>query len=288
MGARGRSIDYSRFSRDIELGQSGCIIVNLLSFGRRLALLAGLVIGLGPCLSATAQEKPVIRVAIEGAYPPFNYIDQNNELQGFEVDLLKALCDVMKAECVLAPHEWEGIIKGLVNREYDAIMSSLEITERRRKRIAFSVPYYRIPAAFIGLKDTDIDGVTAAALADKKIGTTDRSDHAAYLEQHYGTSEIRLYSKIEEANLDLLTGRLDAVLGDKLALAKFLESREGACCRFVGDTPAEPAYHHQSYGIGLRKDDEKLRARFDSAIAQVVADGTYDRIRAKYFSVDIK
>jgi polar amino acid transport system substrate-binding protein len=262
--------------------------VNVLSFGRRLALLGSLVVGLGSCLSATAQEKPVIRVAIEGAYPPFNYIDQNNELQGFEVDLLRALCEVMKAECVLTPHEWDGIIKGLLNGEYDAIMSSLEITERRRKRIAFSVPYYRIPAAFIGLKDTEIGDVTAPALADRKIGTTDRSDHATYLDQYYKTSEIHLYSKIEEANLDLLTGRLDAVLGDKLALAKFLESREGACCRFIGDTPADPVYRHQSYGVGLRKGDESLKARFDSAIAQVMADGTYDRIRAKHFSVDIK
>jgi len=235
-----------------------------------------------------AASKPVIRIAVEGAYPPFNYIDQNNELQGFEVDLLRALCDAMKAECVLTQHEWDGIIKGLLNREYDAIMSSLEITERRQKRIAFSVPYYRIPAAFIGPKETDIVQVTPEALADRKIGAADRSDHAAYLEQFYKTSEIQLYSKLDEANLDLLTGRIDAVLGDKLALSKFLESREGACCRFIADAPAEPAYRHQSYGIGLRKEDESLKAQFDRAIAQVIADGTYDRIRAKYFPIDIK
>jgi polar amino acid transport system substrate-binding protein len=261
-------------------------------FGRRLAIAASLLIGLGlPPLAAqeaAPAPKPVIRVAIEGAYPPFNFIDQNNELQGFEVELLKALCEAMKTECELVQHDWEGIVRGLVGREYDAIMSSLEITDRRQKRIAFSDPYYRIPAVFIGSKEVLPGSVSPVAMAGKKIGTTDRSDHEAYLDTFYKDSEIELYAKPEEANLDLLVGRLDAVFGDKLLLSKFLESREGACCHILGDAPAEPAYRRQSYGIGLRKEDDDLRARFNRAIAQVKADGTYDRIRAKYFSFDIK
>lgn len=260
--------------------------------GRRLAVLASLLIGLGSTLSVAQEtgpaQKPEIRIAIEGAYPPFNFIDQNNELQGFEVDLLKALCDVMKAECVLVQHEWDGIVKGLINREYDAIMSSLEITERRQKRIAFSDPYYRIPAVFIGSKEATPGEVSPAAMAGKRIGTTERSDHEAYLKEFYKESEIVLYAKPDEANLDLLVGRLDAVFGDELLLTRFLESREGECCHILGDAPTEPAYKRELYGIAMRKGDEALRAQFNRAIAQVKADGTYDRIRAKYFSFDIK
>lgn len=262
--------------------------VNLLSIGRKLGLIAALAVGLSSALPAAAQDKPVIRVAVEGAYPPFNYLDQNNELQGFEVDLLKALCDAMKAECVLTVHQWDGIVRGLLNKEYDAIMSSLEITERRQKRVAFSNPYYRIPAIFIGSKETPVGQVTPEALAEKRIGTADRSDHETYLKEYYKDSEIELYGKTEEANLDLLVGRLDAVFGDKRFLTKFLESREGSCCHILGDAPANPAYRHQSYGIGLRKEDVALKDRFNAAIARVMADGTYDRIRAKYFSFDIK
>jgi polar amino acid transport system substrate-binding protein len=266
--------------------------VIVLSFGRRLAFLASLLIGLGSTLSvaqeAAPSQKPTIRVAIEGAYPPFNFIDQNNELQGFEVDLLKSLCEVMKAECVLVPRAWDGIVKGLVSRDYDAIMSSLEITERRQKRIAFSDPYYRIPAIFIGSKETAPGETSPAAMAGRRIGVTDRSDHETYLKEFYKDSEIVLYAKLEEANLDLLVGRLDAVFGDRSQLSRFLESREGNCCHILGDAPKEPVYRYQSYGIGLRKEDEDLRARFNRAIAQVKGDGTYDRIRAKYFSFDIK
>ncbi|WP_262265446.1 transporter substrate-binding domain-containing protein [Microvirga yunnanensis] len=261
-------------------------------FGRRLAVLAGLLVAIGgqACLAqdAAPAQKPVIRVAVEGAYPPFNFIDANNELQGFEVDLLKSLCDAMNATCELVPHAWDGIIKGLVTHEYDAVMSSLEITERRQKRIAFSDPYYRIPAVFIGSKETAPGEVTPAAMAGKRIGTIERTDHETYLRTFYKDSEIVLFAKAEEANLDLLVGRIDAVFADELLLSKFLESREGACCHIIGDAPAEPAYKREAYGIGLCKEDESLRDQFNRAIAQVKADGTYDRISAKYFSFDIK
>ena len=266
--------------------------MSVLVFGRRLAIAAGLLLGLGigPCLSqAQAPEpQPVIRVAVEGAYPPFNFIDPNNELQGFEVDLLKSLCEAMKVQCELVQREWDGLVRGLLDRDYDAIMSSVEITERRRKRIAFSDAYYRVPAIFIGSKETAPGEVSPTALAGKTIGTTDRSDHESYLREFYRDSQIEVYAKPDEANLDLLVGRLDTVFGDKRLLTRFLASREGSCCHILGDTPKDPAYRHQSYGVGLRKEDEALRERFNHAIAEVQANGTYDQIRAKYFSFDIK
>jgi polar amino acid transport system substrate-binding protein len=236
---------------------------------------------------APAQESPAIRVAVEGAYPPFNYLDQN-ELQGFEVDLLKALCEAMRANCIPVVRQWDGIVRGLINREYDAIMSSLEVTERRKKSIAFSRRYYQIPAVVIGRKDADLEAVTRDALAGKTIGAVDRSEHARYVENLLGASELRVYGKLDEANLDLLTERIDFVMGDKLALSKFLASREGACCHLVADVPENPAYHGNGYAVGLRKEDGALRDAFDRAIAQIMADGTYDRIRARYFSFDIK
>jgi len=245
-----------------------------------------LAFGLFP-VSLGAQDRPTIRIAMEGAYPPFNYLE-GNELQGFEVDLAKALCAAMQASCTFVVHEWDGIIRGLLNHDYDAIMSSLEVTQRRKRRIAFTRRYYQIPAALIARKDTTLKAVTSAALEGKAIGAVDRSEHVAYVEELLGTSELKTYGKLEEANLDLLTERIDFVMGDKLALWRFLESREGACCHFVADVPENPVYHGTGYAVGLRKEDEALKAVFDRAIAQVIADGTYDRIRTKYFPFDIK
>ena len=248
----------------------------------RLCLALAALIGLN---AARAEEAP-IRVAVEGAYPPFNYIE-NDTLQGFEVDLLKALCAAMAARCMPVQHQWEGIVRGLIEGRYDAIMSSLQITPRRRKRIAFSRPYYRIPTAFIARKEADLPAVTPQALAGLRIGAVERSRAAALVEGRYGGAELRTYGKLEEANLDLFTERLDLVVGDKLALSRFLASREGACCRFVGDVPPQ-AEADDGYGIGLRPEDTALKARFDRAIDEVMADGTYDRIRARYIPFDTK
>ena len=250
--------------------------------------LLALCLLLAPLHSALAQAGPAVRIAVEGAFPPFNYIDQSNELQGFEVDLAKALCETMGARCTLVQHAWDGIVRGLVNREYDAIMSSLAITERRQKRIAFSRRYYLMPSAFLAPKAAAVTRVTPEALAGKRIGTVDRSEHAAYLEASYKESEVRLYGKLEEAILDLQTERIDLVLGDKLQLTRFLEGQQGECCLLVADAPFAPAYQPRAVGVGLRKEDEELKARFDAAIASVMANGTYDRIRAKYFPFDIK
>lgn len=257
---------------------------------RRCSALRTLALGmlLAAPLPAAAQDGPSVRIAVEGAFPPFNYIDQNNELQGFEVDLGRALCEAMRARCTFVQHQWDGIVNGLINREYDAIMSSLAITEARRKRIGFSRRYYLMPAAFMAAKSTEVAGIAPGALAGKRVGTTDRSEHAAFLEGLYKDTEVRLYGRLEEAILDLKADRIDLVLGDKLPLTQFLAGPDGECCRIVGDAPKSQAYLRRAVGVGLRKEDEDLKTLFDRAIEEVKRNGTYDRIRARYFPVDIK
>jgi polar amino acid transport system substrate-binding protein len=257
------------------------------SMKRIAPVLAGL--WLAACFSApvAAEEARPIRVATEGAFPPFNYME-GDEPAGFEVELGKALCAAAKARCVFVAHDWDGMIKGLLRNEYDAVMASMAITAKRKERIAFSKPYYRIPATFIARKDSDVSGIAPAALAGKTIATIADSQHARFLEERYPKAEIKAYGKLEEANLDLLAERVDLVLADKLALTKFLESPEGKGCRPVGDAPFDPAFYSAGVAVGLRKDDGALKALFDGAIDAVIADGTYDRIRAKHFSFDTK
>jgi polar amino acid transport system substrate-binding protein len=240
---------------------------------------------LAPALAGEAVAQRDIRIATEGAYPPFNYVDQN-EPAGFEVDLGRALCEAMSASCTFLIQDWEGMIPGLKEGKFDAIMSSMEITPERAHRIAFSKAYYRIPSALIGLKDADFQGATPEKLEGRSIGTTPDSEFEAFLETGYKNSTIRTFDKIEEAELDLLTGRIDYVLGDKLALAKFLDSREGrTCCKFLADMPVDRG---EGIGIGLRKTDQDLVGAFNTAIDKVIGDGTYGRIRVKYFPFAIR
>ena len=123
-------------------------------------------------------------------------------------------------------------------------------------------------------------------LAGKSVGVVADSEFAAYLETLPVPPDIRTYNKLDEADLDLLTGRIAYVLGDKLALSTFLASREGeGCCRAVADLPVDRGL---GVAVAVRKGDRGLAQMFDAAIAQVMKDGTYDRIRAKYIPFDIK
>jgi polar amino acid transport system substrate-binding protein len=251
-------------------------------------VLAGFVGLLLAAAGASAEPQREIRIATEGAFPPFNFLDAAGEPQGFEIDLARALCEAMAARCSFVVHEWDGIVRALLAREYDAIVSSLHITESRKKRIAFSRPYYLVPPALIGRKDGDLNDASRASLAGHTIGTVADSHHAAFLEHAYKDATIRTFGKLEEANLDLVVGRLDAVLADKLALWRFLQSREGKCCRFVADVPVDPAFYGEGVAVGLRKEDAALKDAFDAALATIKANSVYDRVRAKYFPFDVK
>ena len=248
-----------------------------------LVLAVAALLGLGP---APARADLTIRIATEGAYPPFNYVE-NNEPAGFEIDLARALCEAMKAACTFVLQDWDGMIAGLKERRYDAIMSSMEITEERRRRIAFSKRYYQIPSALIGPKGTPpVAWGSRVDLDGRSVGTTADSEFVAFLEAAYKGATVRSYAKIDEADLDLLTGRIDYVLGDKLALSGFLASREGlVCCRLVADMPVDRG---EGIGVGLRRGDKALLDAFDAGIDAVIASGAYDRIRAKYFTFDLK
>lgn len=238
------------------------------------ALLAG-----GP-----AHAQASLRIATEGAYPPFNYVE-NDEPAGFEIELAKALCAAMKLPCTFQLQDWDSMHAGLKAGRYDAIVSSMEVTDERRRRYTFSKPYYRIPSALVGLKSRP-DQPKTPDLAGSAVGVVEGSEFAAFLESRQPGPDIRTYARLDEANLDLLTGRIDYVLGDKLALSTFLGTREGkGCCRMVADLPVDRG---GGYAVALRLGDNGLRDLFDRALDQVVADGSYDRIRAKYVPFDIK
>ena len=138
------------------------------------------------------------------------------------------------------------------------------------------------------VKETEIADASPAALAGKAIGTIEGSQHAAFLKARYPEADLRTYAKLDEAELDLLTERIDLVLGDKLALSRFLQSREGGCCRFAGEPAVDAAFYGEGVAVGLRKEDKELKELFNRALERIKADGTYDRIRAKYFAFDTK
>ena len=238
--------------------------------------------------AAPAAAPQLVRIASEGARPPFNYLDQNNELAGFEIDLGHELCRRMAVTCTFVVQDWDGMIPGLEAKHFDAIMAAMDITDERLQQIDFSEPYVRMPPAFLANRDSDIHDPSPKGLAGHAIGVAAGSPEEAFLDAVYPDSEIKTYGELDDAILDLSAGRIDAVLGDKDAIVDFLKTRrEAVCCKLMPDIARDPAFFGAGIGVGLRQGDEDLKTMFNKAIEATIADGTYDKIREKYFDFEI-
>jgi lysine-arginine-ornithine-binding protein len=232
---------------------------------------------------AAAKDWTTVRIGTEGAYPPFNYIDSNNDLQGFDIDIAKALCAEMEVECTYVAQDWDGIIPALLAGKYDAIIASMSITEERQEVIDFTDKYYTNTLNFAAPKDTDITDVSPEGLAGKYLGAQSSTLAASFLEENYPDSDIKLYPTQEEVHLDLDSGRIDAALADVGPLGAWMETEDGACCAFVGDAVLSEDF----IGIGVRKEDQDLKEMLNTALAAILANGTYDEISEKHFSKSI-
>jgi ABC-type amino acid transport substrate-binding protein len=224
-----------------------------------------------------------ITVATEGAYPPFNYLDRKGIPAGFEMELAQEACQRIKAECEFAAFKWDDLIPGLIDKKFDVIMSSLEVTSERRKRLGMSRRYYLSPGAFIAAKGAPFDG-PPSLLRNKRIGVQRDSTHADWADKSFRRSaQLKRYNTLGEALQALATDEVDAVFGDKTQLWLWSQKPEGKCCELVGQDIKD----NQTLGIGvaagLRKEDAKLRDAINKAFGEMVADGTYKKINEKYF-----
>jgi polar amino acid transport system substrate-binding protein len=193
----------------------------------------------------------------------------------------------MKIKCTWVVQDWDGIIPALLAKKYDVIIAGMNATEERAKRVDFSAVYTRTPISMISDKATTSNDMSPAALKGKAIGAQGSTIHANWLEKHYKDSNIRLYPKQEDANLDLLNGRLDYIVADRLALEDFLAARGKDCCRLIGDIQRDPVIHGPGVGMAVRKEDTAIKEMLNKAIAESLADGTHARIAAKWFKFPV-
>lgn len=233
---------------------------------------------------ASGAQAETLKIATEGAYPPFNYVDSDNQLHGFDVDIALALCERMQAQCTLVAQDWDGIIPALMAKKYDAVVASMIDTEERRKKISFTHHYYKTPLSVAVPKDSDISDAQTN-FKGKTVGAQSSSTQSIYAEDVYGKAgaNVKLYPTLDEANSDLASGRLDGVIADKFPLADWIDKAGKSCCKMLGDVNGTQA----DASIAVRKEDNALRERFNKALDEIVADGTYQKISSKYFAFDI-
>jgi ABC-type amino acid transport substrate-binding protein len=247
-----------------------------------------------PAKPAAAPPKPApkspftppafkITVATEGAFPPFNYLDRKGIPAGFEMEIAQEACQRMKAECEFAAFKWDDLIPGLLDKKFDIVMSSMEVTSERRKRMGLSRRYYLSPGAFIAAKGAPFDG-PPSLLRNKRIGIQKDSTHADWADKSFRRSaQLKRYNTMAEALRGLANDEVDAVFGDKVQLWLWSQKPEGKCCELVGQDIKD----NQTLGIGVaagtRREDAKMRDAFNKALGEMLSDGTYKKINDKYF-----
>jgi len=240
-------------------------------------------------LSAGAALANPVKVGIAAeAYPPFASPDAAGNWVGWEVDLIGAVCKAAEMDCQIVPVAWDGIIPSLTSGQIDAIMASMSITEERMKTIDFSDKYYDTPTVIVAEKGASITA-DAEGLKGKILGVQVSTVHEAYAQKHFAATaaEIKIYQTQDEANQDLVAGRIDATQADSIALEEFLNSAAGACCEIKGAVANDTDVLGLGVGVGLRKGDDALKAKFNAGIAKVLEDGTYDAISKPYFATSI-
>ena len=240
--------------------------------------------------TAEARGTDEVRLAIDVPYEPFVYRTPEGELAGFEIDLGNELCARADLECTWGEQSWDGIIPGLLSRKYDAILSSMAITPERENQVLFSIPYYNTPSVWITRRDRDIDISDKASLEGLSVGVQRGTIRDSYVTQMYGdTLDIRRYSSSQDVANDLVAGRLDLSFEDyPLAVDTFHFNEADSEFKQIGDSIKKPvSIFGKGAAMAFRKRDEALAEKFNAALRDVYADGTFDELMHQYFDYDL-
>lgn len=255
---------------------------------KKIALLGALALSVLSSM-AMAEDAKTLRIGIEAAYPPFAFKTPEGNITGFDYDIGNALCEEMQVKCKWIEQEFDGLIPALKVRKFDAVLSSMTITEDRLKSVDFSKKYYHTPAKLAMKAGTEIkDPLTD--LKGKKVGVQRASIYDRYATDVLAPAgvEVVRYSSQNEIFLDLTAGRLDATLADAVNIDDgFLKTDAGKGFELVGPDFNEKKYFGEGAGIAVRKGDTALADKITAAIAGIRANGKYKEVQDKYFDFDV-
>ena len=244
------------------------------------------LIAVGSTLALTVQAAD-LKVAIDPTYEPFTYKTADGKPTGFDVDIANAICAEMKRNCVFVEQVWDSMIPGLQARKYDVVVSSLSITEERKRVIDFSDRYYKTPSAIVVKKGTAY--ANPASLKGKRIGVLKGSTQEKWAMGELKPAGVTVvpYEAQDQVYLDIKAGRLDGTVADKVEVhGGFLRKPEGKDYGYVGPDQYETKYYGDGIGIGMRKGQKDLKDQINKAIKTIRSNGTYNTIAKKYFDFD--
>ncbi len=227
----------------------------------------------------TLKEKGTIRIAMSGAYPPFNFVNDENQVVGFDPAIGTEIAKRMGLKAEIVTTAWDGIIGGLLANKYDAIVGSMTITAERDKVVDFVGPYYSDKRAIFTKPGSGITSLKD--LEGKKVGLTLGETHEDWArEKGYNVST---YKGLPELLLELENGRVDAIVNDSIA-AILAMTEKGQKFEMFADPTTEPF----GAGIAIREGNPELAAAMQKALDSIMEDGTYLKLAEKWIGADIR
>jgi polar amino acid transport system substrate-binding protein len=261
------------------------LFVGLLMFGAGSQLSAQ-----GPGTDADADDdspqprRVAIRFLTESDFPPFNYLDEDNVLTGFNVDIARAICLELDTACDVQARPWAELLPALARGQADAVIASHAPRPNVLKIADLTDAYYFTPARFAAKRAADIKDVSPSGLEGKKIAVAKGTSHEAYLRAFFRDSAIRPYETEELARDALVNGEADVVFGDGISLVFWLNGTASkACCEFKGGAFAEPKYFGDGIGIAIKRGDNQLKTMINDALRRLREGGRYEELLLRYF-----
>jgi len=225
-----------------------------------------------------------LRFITDSDYPPFHYFDEVGALTGLNVDLAKAICEVLEVECEVKDVEWSELFFTLDRGEADAAIASIRISPESVERADFSSRYYATPARFIAQKASELTDIRPETLEGMKVGVAKDTGHEAYLKLFFPHVAIASFDAPDDAQKALKEGAIDLVFGDGIGLTFWINgvTSEG-CCEFRGGPYLDTKFFGEGVGIAVKKGNRQLAQILTYALEQVHASGRYEELFLRYF-----
>lgn len=223
-----------------------------------------------------------LKIAMTGQYPPFNFVNDQNEVVGFDASIGMAIAERLGVKGTVVTTAWDGIIAGLLANKFDTIVGSMTITPEREKAVDFVGPYYHAGRGVFVNDSSEVQSLED--LKGKTLGVTLGETHEKWAREQGGW-DIRTYKGLPELFLELNAGRVDAIVVDNIPVAVAVKET-GAKIRQL-DTP-DIEGGSVAIGIAIRKDNPELKAAMQKALDEIMADGTYEKIAMEWVGRDIR
>jgi len=243
--------------------------------------------------AANAQEQE-LSIGTEGGYPPFSMADAAGNVTGFDADVGELLCEKLEMKCRFVVQAFDGLIPALKAKRFDIIISAMSITEERLKEIDYSIPYAEPINLFMAPKTSDLANMNDldtlfAALKGKTVGVQAGTTHAQYVAKRIPEAVLRTYDTLDQMQIDLAVGRLDAAFSEFGDVHDFLSKPDGQNFKAIDieiRNSSDPTLG-VGLGVGIAKENTELKARINQALCELLGDGSIGRASVKWIEIDM-